>query len=57
MNNKPITIEIYQCGETDEYFVTDSSGEFDGFSTFCEQEANDEAESWADELGGVVVRV
>ena len=51
------TIEIYHCGETDEYFVTDSTGTFDDFSTMDEQEAIDEAEGWADELGGTVVRV
>lgn len=53
MTNRPI-IEIYQNPETDEFTVTCEG--FDGFSTFSEQEALDEAEAMADEVGGEIRR-
>jgi hypothetical protein len=51
---KPI-VEIYHCPETDEYTI--SAEGWDDFCTFDEQEANDEAESIADEIGGEIVRL
>jgi hypothetical protein len=51
-------VEIYQDGETDEWFVTvvgDAADDWDGFSTMCEQEAKAEAEGYAYELNCSVV--
>lgn len=47
-------IEVYHDPETDEYTV--SCEGFDNFSTFCEQEAMDEAEVMAFEIGGEIRR-
>ena len=45
-------VEIYHCPETDEFTVTAPG--FDPISTFSEQEARDEADAMADELGCAV---
>lgn len=47
-------VEVYHDPETDEYTV--SCDGFDDFSTFCEQEAMDEAEVMAFEIGGKIRR-
>ena len=47
-------VEIYHDAETDEFTVI--TDDFDDFFTFDEQEAMDEAQSRADEIGGIVKR-
>lgn len=58
MSTSAIYVEIYHCPERDAYDVrVVGSDDWDSLSDLSEQEARDEAEAIAVELGVEVVRV